>query len=303
MSFALSVLPLLLVIAAGYGLAKTGMIPRGSWGAIETLSFRGLIPATLILAIAGSDLSVARFGGFGAALLGTLVLVSLGLLSLRLLPHRRLDNPAFTTLFQSTIRWNAFVALAASEQFLDDGIAILAVAIALLIPLINILCIVILASFGPARLRLSQIAGTVLRNPLVQACAVGLALNLSGFSLPEALADTLELIGRGALAVGLMAVGAGMSLTRLARADLRALSGALLRPVMLPVVFVAIGMLTGLPSQQLFAGALVFSAPAASNGFIVAKQMGGDADLYADILTWQVGLSLLIMPLWAYALL
>lgn len=303
MSLAVSVLPLLLIIASGYALAKSAIIPRGSWAAIETLSFRGLIPATLILAIARSDLSLERFGGFGVALVGTLAVLAFLALGLRLLPHRTLDNPAFTSLFQGTVRWNAFVALAAAEQFLTGGIAIMAVAIAVLIPLINITCIVVLASFGPSKARVSKILNTLIRNPLVQACAIGLTLNIGGVTLPEPMAQTLDMIGRGALGVGLMAVGAGISLRRLMRLDWRVCLGAFMRPIGASSIFVAFGLLLGLPMEQVFAGVLVFAAPAAANGYIVAKQMGGDADLYGDIMTWQVVLSLLILPFWAHFLL
>lgn len=303
MSLALSVLPLLLILAAGYVLAKSEIIPRAGWAAIETLSFRGLIPATLILAIARSDLSLERFGGFGVALIGTLAIITGLALSLRLLPKKTMGNPAFTSLFQSSIRWNAFVALAAAEQFLDGGLAIMAVAIAVLIPLINITCIIVLAAFGPSKASLSKVLNTLIRNPLVQACVIGLTLNLSGMSLPVPVVEALDMIGRGALGVGLMAVGAGISLRRLTRLDWRVCLGAAVRPVLASSVFAATGLSLGLPPVQVFAGVLVFAAPAASNGYIVAKQMGGDADLYADIMTWQVVLSLLVLPFWAQILL
>jgi predicted permease len=303
MSLAFSILPLLIIIASGYALAKSAIIPRGSWAAIETLSFRGLIPATLILAISRSDLSIERFGGFGMALVITLALLVVLGLSLRLLPKHMLNNAAFTSLFQSGVRWNAFVALAAAEQFLTGGIALMAVAIAVLIPLINVTCIVVLASFGPSKASVSKVFNTLIRNPLVQACVIGLTLNLSGVSLPSLIADALDMIGRGALGVGLMAVGAGISLRRLQRLDWRVCLGALMRPVLASSIFVGIGTLLGLPAIQVFAGVLVFAAPAASNGYIVAKQMGGDADLYADIMTWQVVLSLIVLPVWAAVLL
>jgi predicted permease len=303
MSIALSVFPLLLIIASGYALAKSGIIPRGNWGAIETLSFRGLIPATLILAISRSDLSFERFGGFGMALVGTLaVLITLGL-ALRLLSCEKLNNPAFTSLFQSGVRWNAFVALAAAEQFLTGGMAVMAVAIAVLIPLINVTCIVVLASFGPSKASVSKVLNTLARNPLVQACLIGLTLNLTEISLPQMLQETMDMIGRGALGVGLLAVGAGISLRRLQRLDWRVCLGAFIRPFFASSIFVVFGTLLGLPAIQVFAGVLVFAAPAAANGYIVAKQMGGDADLYVDIMTWQVVLSLLILPVWAAILL
>ncbi|MBB3994265.1 hypothetical protein GGR95_001910 [Sulfitobacter undariae] len=303
MSLALSVLPLLLIIAIGYGLAKSAIIPRGSWAAIETLSFRGLIPATLVLAIGQSDLSLDRVGGFGLALVVTIVILTGFALALRLLAQKTLNNPSFTSLFQGIIRWNAFVALAAAEQFLDDGVAVLAVAIAVLIPVINVICIVVLAAYGPSKASVGKVLRTLSRNPLVQACIVGLLINMSGLTLPEPVSDTLEMIGRGALGVGLLAVGAGISLRRLARVDWRVCLGAFMRPFVASSLFVGVGMLLGLPSAQLFAGVLVFAAPAAANGYIVAKQMGGDAELYVDIMTWQVVLSLLVLPFWAYILL
>jgi predicted permease len=48
------------------------------------------------------------------------------------------------------------------------------------------------------------------------------------------------------------------------------------------------------------AGVLIFAVPAAANGYVVAQRMGGDADLYADILTWQTILSLGLLPLLAF---
>ena len=304
MSLVLSVLPLLLIIATGYGLARSNILPKAEWKGIETLSFRVLIPAVLILAITGTDLSWAAFGPFMGALMATFaVMVVIGLM-LRLLPHRRLGNPAFTSIFQTGLRWNAFVALAAAEQFTGAaGFAVIAVAIALLIPSINVTCIIVLTTFGPQETSLRGVLTTVAKNPLVQACAVGLGLYFSGVSLPQPVAEALDMIGRGALAVGLLAVGAGISLRRLTRWDWKVAVAVALRPVLGPVVFVAMAMALGLSQMQTLVGVLVFAAPAASNGYIVAKQMGGDADLYADVLTWQTLLSLAVLPIWAGILL
>lgn len=59
MSLALSVLPLVLIIVCGYLLAKTDILPKADWKGIETLNFRVLIPAVLILTITRTDLSLA----------------------------------------------------------------------------------------------------------------------------------------------------------------------------------------------------------------------------------------------------
>ena len=99
MTLALSVLPLVFIIACGYLLAKTNILPKADWKGIETLSFRVLIPAVLILTITRTDLSLGRFGGVMIALLLT---------------------------------WAVLAALAAAEQFIGtQGLGVMAVAIAL----------------------------------------------------------------------------------------------------------------------------------------------------------------------------
>lgn len=300
MSLVLSILPIVLIIALGYVLAKSGALPTADWKGIEILSFRVLIPAVLILTIVQTDMSLDRFGGVMLALILCWAIVAMLILCLRLISRDLLDNPSFTTIFQLGTRWNAFMALAAAEQFGGDaGLAVLAVAIGLLIPTINVSCIVVLSAFGPARSSIWQITKTVLRNPLVQGCAIGLTISFSGLSIPGPVFESLEMIGRGALAVGLMAVGAGISLRRLLRWNWRVATGLALRPLLAPVLFVLIATLLGLDNVQTLAGVLVFAVPAASNGYIVAKQMGGDADLFADTLTWQTIASVVLLPVWA----
>lgn len=303
MSLALAILPLILTIVCGYGIARIGLIPRSQWDAIETLSFRVLIPALLVLAIAEADVSVSRFGGLVAAMVLALACLSALVFALKWAAGGRLANPQFTSLFQTTIRWNAFVALAAVDQLLDGAFDILGVAIAISIPLINVTCIVVLASFGPSRTSLRQVLHVLVRNPLILACVCGLTLNLTGIGLAPPVAQTLDLLGRAALGVGLLALGAGISLRRLGRWRSQVVGGMILRPIISPAVFWCTALLFGLNEMQTFVGVIIFAAPAATNGFIVARQMGGDPELYVDVLTWQTLLSLAMIPVWAYLLL
>jgi len=66
-----------------------------------------------------------------------------------------------------------------------------------------------------------------------------------------------------------------------------------------PGVFIVLAIIFELNVSETLAGVLIFAVPAAANGYIVAQRMGGDADLYADIMTWQILLSLALLPAWA----
>lgn len=304
MALVLSVLPLILTIVAGYVLVVSKMLPRDQWGGIETLSFRLLIPVVIIHAIVGSELSLSAYGALIGSLIGVLTLVGALTLVLSLFMSREtLPYPSLSTLFQTTIRWNGFIALAAAELFIGpEGLVLIAVAMAFLIPPINIANIVILSIYGTGQATPSTVIRAVVKNPLVQGCAIGLALNLSGTVLPEFAMQTLDLIGRAALGIGLMAVGAAIVPARLLRLTMPIVLGVVLRLGLCPVLFLVAAHMFGLDSVQTLAGILVLAVPAASNGYILAKQMGGDADLYADILTWQTVISMGLLPLFASVL-
>ena len=303
MSYILATVPVLALILTGYLLARTGTIARAQWQGIDTLAFRILIPAMLIRAIAVSDLSRVANGPFVPALLITLALLAGVVLILKALSPG-MGAPVFTTLFQAATRWNAFIALSAAEQLTGpEGQVWLAVAMAVTVPVINVVNIGVLSVWGTAKSSLLGVLRMIAGNPLVQACLIGLALNLSGFALPGVVFTTLDLAGRAALGVGLMAVGAGLLPARLFQASVPMWTGILLRPVLAPALFVGVALALGLDHGTVLAGSLVFVVPAASNGYIVARQMGGDAELYAAILTWQTLLGVALIPVLAASVL
>jgi len=298
MDLALLVLPVFLTILCGYGLAVSGGLPADQWTGVEVMSFRLLIPAVLIGAIAGSDLEISRFGPLVGLLVLTLVILAALVFAIRLvLPERMMDVSSFTTLFQAATRWNGFIALALAEQVAGaEGILLVAVIMAVLIPLINIVNIIILSAYGPGDSSVKTVAMTIVKNPLVQACAIGLTLSISGIQMPEPIAQSLDFIGRAALGVGLLAVGAGITFRRLLRAGVLVWIGLILRPLLAPAIFIMLGQYAGLAPLHLLIGAMVMAVPAAANGYIIARRMGGNAGLYADIMTWQAIANLLILP-------
>ncbi len=295
----LAIAPIALTILCGCVVARSGIVPAAQWGGIETLSFKVLIPAMLVSSIARLELSADALGAMLGAVILCLVGLGCGVLLLRgLFSQQALPNPDFTTLFQTTTRWNAFIALAAAELVAGpQALALIAAAMAAMIPLINIANIVVLARFGSADPSAGQVLRTIARNPLVLACALGILLNMTALPVPIAVWQALDLIGRAALGVGLLAVGAAIMPARLLRLSAPVVLGVALRVLVGPLLFLALAYVLTLSPQETLAGVLILGVPAASNGYVVARQMGGNAELYADILTWQTVLSLAMMPL------
>ena len=301
MSLALAILPIALAFLAGWTAKATGLLKAEHWSGIELLSFRILIPAILIHSIATADLSSDRIGPLAGALVCMVIAAGILGLSVRLiLPAKKLSSSSLSTIFQTTTRWNAFISLSAAELLGGPEVLLLiAVGMSVLIPLINVSNILVLAWLCSGTTGPRRVLKVVVTNPLVIGCAIGLALNAAPFDLPEPIYETLDIIGRAALGIGLLVVGAGISWGRLRRLTAPTIIGALLRPVVVPLVFLALAAAFGLNANETLAGLLITAVPAASNGYVVARAMGGDTELYADILVFQTLLSMLAIPLYA----
>jgi len=258
-------------------------------------------PALVIDTLARADLASVPVFGVGGALVGSILLMAGLTLALRPLleRHAAIDGPSFTSIFQGATRWNTFVALAvAGSLFGQRGIALIAVAIAAMVPLLNLLAFYVFIRFaGRTRQSPWEILRSFLTNPFIWSCAVGLALNLLAPPRPKPLAAYSDLMGRASLAAGLLIVGAGLDIRRLAKPGLPHALATACKLFLMPVFAVTIARSAGVGGSDLLVTIIAASVPSAAAGYVLARQMGGNAPLMAEILTLQTLLALGSMPL------
>lgn len=292
------VIPILGWLVVGQALRLTGLVQRAEWDGVETLAFRLLIPMMVINAIYRAEFDLGTAGPFLIVLFATTTLVGLLALSLALLPGGlRPKNPDLTSVFQASIRWNAIVPLqAVAVAFGDPGLAFVAIGLALLVPSINVACISVLASFSDVRTSPMRILITIASNPLVVASAIGFLLHLSAIKLPDFAEVMLQKGAEASLVVGLVSVGAGFRLARLFNPGLWVFTAVGLRSFLAPTIGFVLARALDLSHLETLVVLLMLSAPAAANGYIVARKMGGNAEAYACAMTWQLLASILLIP-------
>ena len=101
--------PVFLIILLGYGLSARGFPAKGFWPQAEKLTYYVLFPALLIDNLSGADMIGLPVFGLGLVLALATVAVALVVILLReRMPVA--DGPAFTSLFQGSIRMNTYVA-------------------------------------------------------------------------------------------------------------------------------------------------------------------------------------------------
>lgn len=199
----LLLLPDFLLILGGFCLCRYTSFGRPTWDVVERLVYHLLFPALLFASIVRSplqpgDAATLAGAGVGLCLLG-LVLATW----LRHLPG--VDATLHASGAQVAFRFNSYIALALADRLLGaQGVALIAILIALCVPLCNAGAVWSLARHGG-----HNTWAELVRNPLIIGTLGGLAVRLLDLHLPVWLLETVGRIGQAALPLGLLAVGAG----------------------------------------------------------------------------------------------
>ncbi|MGQ0684861.1 AEC family transporter [Bradyrhizobium sp.] len=294
-----ALLPVFLLIVLGFVLKRSLMRLDTQWHGLERLTYYVLFPTLLIQTLVKADLSSVPVAGVGGALMLSALAMSLLCLALRpLLSRWNIDGPAFTSIFQGATRWQTYVALAvASNLFGNAGLALASVAMVAIIPLVNVFSVSVLAHYAaPEKQSVRAIAMTVVKNPLIWACAIGLAVNVTHLQLPKVWHDVAEALGRSSLGIGLLVTGAGLHLEGLLRPRLAASITVFLKLILMPVFCIALALWFGVSGPSLVIVAVCSAVPTSSSAYVLARQMGGDAPLLAQIITLQTILAAITMP-------
>jgi malonate transporter len=295
-----ALLPVFLLIVLGFVLRWSLMRLETQWHGLERLTYYVLFPALLIETLVKADLGKVPVAGVGGALLLSALLMSLLCLGLRpLLSRLSVDGPAFTSIFQGAIRWQTFVALAVSANLYGEtGLALASVAMVAIIPLVNVFSVAVLAQYASTEKQsVGAIAMTVVRNPLIWACAIGLAINVTHLPLPKIWHEVADALGRSSLGIGLLVTGAGLHLKGMFRPSLAASVAVILKLILMPVLAVGLALWFGVAGPNLVITAVCAAVPASSSAYVLARQMGGDAPLLAQIITLQTILAAITMPI------
>jgi malonate transporter len=290
-------LPVFVLILLGQCMKRAKFPGDAFWAPAEQLVYWFLFPCLLI-----TTLAKAKFQTIAALPVATITVFSILAMTVLTGFFKRwlqTPGPSFTSVFQGSVRLNSYIGFSIVNALYGiEGMAAAAVVVATFVPLVNLLGIFLLVRYGnSARPTTARALVELIRNPLILACALGIALNLSNVGLPGALWNLFDLITRAALPLGLLTVGAALSFTTI-RADsaLIALS-MVLKLIMLPM-FALLGVYWwGLDGVSAFVVVVFLGLPTSTSAYILARQLGGNAALMANLIQAQTLGSLLTIPL------
>lgn len=290
-----TVVPVFLLIVIGHALKRRGFPGDAFWPLAERTNFYLLFPVLLVHSMAQTDLGRLPIGGMSAVLALTALGLTFALVAVR--ARLGIPGPAFTSVVQGAVRFNAYLGLAVvGTAYGAPGLAIAALYLGVMVPLTNLIAVPVLSVYAAEkRPDVLRIILDVLRNPLIIAFPFGIAFNLLG-GLPPWLERTMGMLGQASLPIALLCVGAGLNLAAVRTTRFLVTLSVALKLAGLPLLVWVACPLFGVDGEPRAVLTLLSALPAAPASYILARMMGGDAPLMAAILTTQVALSAATLP-------
>lgn len=325
MTAANAVLPIVLLILAGCLLRKLGMLSDGFLDTGNKLVFRLCLPVTLFMSVYSIEsMRSIRWDVVVYCLVVTLLLFGLGFaLAVRSagIPERR------GVILQCVFRSNfAIIGLPlAAAVGGPEAEAVAAVVSAFLVPAFNVLAVLALTMFddGNKTHRLGALLKNLLKNPLIKGIAAAFVclllrqwqmtgLGRTVFTIREQLPflySTLTMVKNCTTPLALMVLGGQFVFSAARQMRREIVVGTLWRVVLAPLLGVGLAVLLSRYTNWIRFGpneypALIglFGSPVAVSSAVMAKQMGGDAQLATQYVVWTSICSMITVFLLVYGM-
>lgn len=297
MGFVEALLPVFLLILLGHLLRRASFPDATFWPGAERFTYYVLFPAMLVFKLGSAEVPHEVYAQTGGLILAMVLLMALVLIVMQWLV--RWPGAVFTSVFQGGIRFNSYVGLAAAASLYGDGaLSVAAVAVAIMVPLLNVVCILVFAFYaGDSRIKPGAVAYSIISNPLILGSLGGVLISYFAIGFHPLVAGLLQPLSNLALPLGLMTVGAGLQLKALRQASASFVAAGTVKLLVFPLVTAGLCLVLGISGTMAQVAVLLAALPTASSAFILARQLGGDAPLMAAIISGQTLLAMLTMPL------
>ena len=290
-------IPIFCIIVLGFAVSRTPVSSRSVWEGLERLTYYLFFPALLISRLSATRFEAAKLLDIGLSLGLALLVFTLLFAGLHRFIAERRDS--LGSVYQGGIRFNTYIGLACIEALYGDtGLTLAALCLLVYIPVVNVLSVIALTAQGREGSRITLVTGSVLTNPLVLACLFGTVLGLYEVDVPEIVLALLDVLSQPALPLGLLAVGAGIRFMSFGRQSWQLAVAVLGKLLVFPALVAVATQLLGVPADLAAVLLLLTCLPAPPSAYILARQLGGDVSLMANIITLQTVVAFFTIPVW-----
>ncbi len=294
--------PLLILMLLGGFLRKIQVFDDNTVKKMNASIFKVFLPALIFYNLYNS--SVDDIKDIGTVLYAAGAILGAFLLSAIIVSLIEKDNAKRGAMVQGMCRSNFVIfGVPLCVSICGEGIAgKISVAVAIVVPLLNILSVIVLEFFRGGKPSLKKMLKGVVTNPLIIASILGIIVLVSGIKLPTLLEKSIGDVAKIATPLALILLGASVNLGSI-KGNLKqiiiAVSGKL---VVIPFAGIFIAVLMGMRGGDIALLISALASPTAVSSYPMALQMDSDGELAAQIVAFNTAICILTVFLWVFVL-
>ncbi|MBR2703219.1 MAG: AEC family transporter [Oscillospiraceae bacterium] len=296
-----AVLPMFLLLAAGYLSKRFGILSLEDIPRTNRIAFRIFLPCLLFYNIYNAELSYAiRPKLILFAVCGVLLVFAGAVYGAhRFERNQDRKGPIAQGIFRSNF---VIMGIPIAQAIVGDAdLSPVAILIAVIVPMFNFLSVVILEKFRGGRVKTGEVLLEIAKNPLIIGSVLGIVFLLLHIRLPAVVEKAVSNLGSIATPLQLFLLGAFFRFSGL-RHYVRPLTVVtLVKLFVTPAVMLSAAALLGIRGVEFLGLIGIFASPTAINSFTMVQQMKcGDAELAGDIVVMTSAVSIFSFFIWIY---
>ena len=294
------VAPLILYMAVGALLRKTGVMDEPSLRKANNIIFYVTLPLMCYRAIAASDLDTMLDTPY--LLYMAIGIVILYALTAWIVPLVCKDDRRRGVLILSVFRSNdAIFGLAVAGALLgEDHLGLISIVISMCVPLFNLFSVVAMERYRGEKVNFGKVLLRILTNPIILGCIAGFAVNLLDLKLPVFLQKPIDGLASATTPLAFLLLGGTISFAAVKKNRLAISVVSLLRLLVIPVAVVGSLWLLGFRGEFLVVALIIFGAPVAMVTYNMAVAMQADDELAGTLVASTSILSIFTMFLFIF---
>lgn len=273
------VTPLFIIMSLGYYLKYIKLLDKQTLNVMNSVCFKFFLPILLFFNIYQSDVKSSFNINLITFSISSIVILFVVLCFL--IPKIEKDNKKRGVMIQGIFRSNfvIFGMPIATSIYGEGNIGTIALLIAVIVPLFNLLSVISLELFRDGEINLKKILKGIITNPLIIASAIGILFVTLNITLPTFIEKSVSDIAKIATPLSLILLGGSFSFSHIKEYLNHTIIIVFNKLIFVPLIFIPIAIKLGFRGIELLTILLIFAAPVAVSTFQMSKQMDGDSTL------------------------
>lgn len=292
LSFAVSVIgPVILMIAFGYGLYKSGAVDDNFVEKASRLVFNFALPALLFSTISTSSIAqLSDIKVISIGIAGTLIVFVLLLVLAPFLIKQRNDRGV---VIQGAFRSNmGIIGLAyCANAYGPEGLAYGSVYLGGLTILYNLLSVGVLNIFQNKQISWTKIVKDIATNPIIISILLGVVVSYWQLTLPSIVINSVEYFAQLTLPLALLCTGAALRFSTMRQNTSAGGLSIIVKCAFYPIVVVGLAVLFNIEGMPLMIVFLMAMSPTAAASYVMVRKIGGNHELAAQIIAMSTVIS------------